>query len=145
MKKILSLLLGILSLCACANDNKQIIQMSQLPAPAQTIVATYAAEETVAVVVMEKDLFETEYEIRFANGNEWKFDQNGAVESLDNSVQALPMELIPSAIVAYVNRCFPNQGIREYSVDRRDYEITLMSGAELTFNKSFELIKTDLD
>ncbi|MCQ2310495.1 MAG: PepSY-like domain-containing protein [Paludibacteraceae bacterium] len=144
MKKILSLILTTISLSACA-DSKQIIQFSQLPQAAQTLVATYAADEPIAVIVMDKELLDTDYEVRFSNGNEWKFDKSGAIESLDNQLSPLPMELIPAAIVAYVNQYFPNQGIREYSVDRRDYEITLMSGLELTFNKSFQVIETDLD
>lgn len=144
MKKILSLLLTIVSLSACA-DSKQIIQFSQLPQAAQTLVTTYAADESIAVIVMEKELLDTDYEVRFSNGNEWKFDKNGAVENLDNHISPLPIELIPAAIVAYVNQHFAGQGIREYSVDRRDYEVTLTSGIELTFDKSFRLVKTDLD
>lgn len=144
MKKSVTVALCALSLTACARDNKQVIAVDQLPQAAQTIIANYAQNEPVAVVVMEKDLLETDYEVRFVNGNEWKFDENGAVESLDNQVDFLPIELIPAPIAAYVDQNFAGQGIREYSVDRNDYEVTLTSGIELTFNKAFRLIETDL-
>lgn len=145
MKKLFAMVLCTLSVIACAKDNKQVITIEQLPEAAQTIVATYAQNEPVAIVVMEKDLLETEYEVRFSNGNEWKFDGSGAVESLDNKVNALPLELIPTEIVTYVDQHFASQSIREYSVDRNDFEVKLTSGLELKFTKSFQLIQTDVD
>jgi len=145
MKKLLTVVLSTLSLMACAKDNKQLIKVDQLPQAAQTVLTTYASDESIALIVMEKDLIETEYEVRFTNGNEWKFDEKGAVESLENKVNPLPQGLIPSEIEAYVDQNFTGQSIREYSVDSNDFEVKLSSGIELKFNKAFQLIKAELD
>lgn len=145
MKHLTTLVLCTLSLFACARDNKQVITLEQLPQAAQQTIATYATDEPVVIIIQENDLFDTDYEVRFHNGNEWKFDEQGQIESLDNAMQPLPATMLPEPLVAYVNQHFAGQSIREYSVDRRDYEITLMSGIELKFDKSFRLLETDID
>lgn len=45
------------------------IQTKQLPKQAQTFIQTHFAHQRVALVTMERDWFDKNYEVTFANGD----------------------------------------------------------------------------
>lgn len=57
----------------------------------------------------------------------------------------VPAALVPEVIRTQVNQMYPNTIITKYSIDRRNQEVELINGIELTFDKVGRLLEADID
>ena len=136
MKKILIVAAALLLFAASARaDHDRPIQFNQLPALAQEFINTYFAEE--------RDFMEVRYEVMFTNSIKIEFYKDGQWKEIDCKYSVLPAGIVPEQIVTYVNSNF--QGVQIHSIDRdrRDIEVSLTNGLELTFDLSYNLIDMD--
>lgn len=143
MKKEILMALCALSLSACA-DNKQVITFDQLPTSAQTILTQYVDVKTILIVTKEDFGPFADYEVLTNDRSEWDFDSNGTLESV-KIYTGVPSDLVPEVIRTQVNQMYPNTVITKYSIDKRDQEVELINGIELTFDKTGRLIEADID
>ena len=144
MKKSIYVILAAvcMSLSGCAKD--KIIPFEQLPAAAQQVVNEHFAVENVAYVTMDRELFSKEYEVRFNDGAELKFEGDGSLEKVDCKLQAVPDALIPAAVLEYVKTQFPQAFIVEWSKnDMWGWKAELNNKLDLKFNRNFEFIGID--
>lgn len=143
MKKEILIALCALSLSACAG-NKQVITFDQLPTLAQTILTQYVDVKTILIVTKEDFGPFADYEVLTNDRSEWDFDSNGTLESV-KIYTGVPEALVPEVIRTQVNQMYPNIVITKYSIDKRDQEVELINGIELTFDKTGRLIEADID
>ena len=58
-------------------DNSRPVTLEQLPQASQQFIKQHFPEAKVAFAKMEKDLFDTEYEVTLINGDQLEFNRDG--------------------------------------------------------------------
>lgn len=145
MKKlmILSAILMIFGITTACADNDKPITVTQLPAKAQQFIKTHFSKEKVAFAKLEREFLETRYEVVFTNSSKIEFWKDGEWKEIDCKYSTVPLAVIPAQIAQYVSQNYPDTQIVKIDRDKRDYEIKITNGLELTFDKQFNLIDID--
>lgn len=130
------------SLNACA-DNDQIITFEQLPAAAQQTVKANFNVETVSYVLLDRELFGNEYEVRLTDGSELKFKSDGVLKKVDCKFQAVPEALVPEIVRQQVKAQFPQAFIVEWGEEDGGWKAELNNKLELRFNRRYDFIGVD--
>lgn len=130
-----------MSLSACAHD--QLISFEQLPANAQAFVTTHFSAAEVSVVVMDKDLLDTDYEVRLQNGTKLEFEGNGDLKKVDCGYQRVPDAILPEPVKQCVAAKFPNSYVTEWKLDDWHWKAELNNGLELVFSRTYEFVGID--
>lgn len=124
-------------------DNEKPINVSQLPATAQQLIKKNFSNHRVALAKVESGIIEKSYDVIFTNGDKLEFDRNGKWTEVSCKTSAVPAALVPSAIASYMRSNYPGQRIIKIERDRKEYEVELASGVEITFNTKFQVIDID--
>ena len=172
MKKfsyIIALALGM-SLFACTgNNNNQQMQPQQVPAPtvqqqtAQTPPANAQAQPaataqavpeainafikqhfpnaTITGVEPDNDHGGMEYDVYLNDGTEVDFDANNQWEKVES--RAVPAYFIPKAIATYVSSNYQNMAITKIKKEYNTYEVELVNGMDLVFDRSGRFMGMD--
>ncbi|GGH16123.1 hypothetical protein FAZ19_06060 [Sphingobacterium alkalisoli] len=123
---------------------EKIIQLAQLPQPAQLFIKTYYSKTAVSYVTLESEfLSEKEYKVVLANGVKIEFDGKGSWTEIDAKLNAVPPNIVPVSIHAHIKKSFPNNNIVQISKSIRKYEIELTNGLDLEYNKKGEFVRID--
>lgn len=143
MKKIFILIFGlVVSLPAFAGNNKPI-NPENLPAKAKKFIAEYFTDANISLATVDRELFDTTYEVFFTNGNKVEFDKNGRWKEIDCKYSRIPNNALPTEISRYISANFPDRYAKEIDRDKRTYEVKLNNGLELKFDLKFRLIGYD--
>lgn len=144
LRKVILTVMGVLVIgtTACA-DNDKPIEISQLPATAQSVLKSNFADKKVAMAKMDTGIFEKSYDVVFTDGEKIEFDRNGNWTDISCKLSSVPAALVPEAINTYAKSNYPDARILKIEKDRGEYEIKLSNGLEITFNKSFQVIDID--
>ena len=130
-----------ISLTACAHD--QIVPFEQVPQAGKDIVAKYFDVAQVSYVKLDKELFDSEYEVKFNDGRSVEFNKAGELIKVDCKYSEVPASLVPEPVRNYVKANFPNAFITEWGRDDWGYKAELNNGLDLKFNRSYELLGID--
>lgn len=143
MKKNLFAVLATLciSLTACAHD--QIVPFEQVPQAGKDIVAKYFDVSQVAYVKLDKEMFDSEYEVKFNDGRSVEFNNAGELLKVDCKYTEVPADLVPEQVRNYVKANFPNAIITEWGRDDWGYKAELNNGLDIKFNRSYEFLRVD--
>ena len=143
MKKNLfvALLALTCSFTACADE--QLITYDQVPEPAKAIVAAHFDATQVAYVMLDKGLFDDEYEVRFNDGRTIEFNKAGELLKVDCKLAEVPSALVPAPVLAYIKAQFPSAFITEWGKDDRGWKAELNNGLDLKFNSKLEFVRID--
>ena len=131
----MTIIAGLVALSgtACA-DNDRAITVDRLPEQAQEFIAGHFAGEKIAYVKQERDFFEV---------NLVEFDRRGRWTEMECRYDVLDAGLVPEQIRMQVAENWPGNQFRKISRDRKEYEVKLTSGLELTFDRFFNLMDID--
>lgn len=144
MKKLILLFACLFTLHTVVQaDNDKPIQVSQLPQQAQQFMKLHFASSQVAMSKVETDLFYKTYDVIFTDGNKLEFDKKGTWTEVNCKYSAVPLNVIPTAILKYVTANYPKAKVTVLERDTKDYEVKLSTGLELTFDHRFNLIDID--
>ncbi|HIX27475.1 MAG TPA: PepSY-like domain-containing protein [Candidatus Barnesiella excrementigallinarum] len=145
MKKlmILSAILMVFGITTACADNDKPIAVTQLPQKAQQFIKTHFSKEKVAFAKLERDFLETTYEVVFTNSTKLEFQKDGNWKEVDCKYSTVPTGIVPAQIAQYVTQNYPDTKIVKIDRDKRDYEVKLTNGLELTFDLKFNLIDID--
>lgn len=145
MKSILKPLAIVVMLVAANSVQAQekLVQFVNLPKVAQSFVDTYYSAKEVSYVLFEKDFLEKSYEVVFKDGIKVEFDGKGNWKEVDAKLNAVPSNLVPKAIKAYIAKSFPNNQIVQISKSPKKYEVELTNGLDLEFTKSGQFVRID--
>jgi len=127
-------------LAANAQDKK--ITAAQLPAAAQSFIKQHFKGETVTSAVLDKEMFDNDYETVLSNGVKINFDAKGNWDSID-SRNALPASVLPKAISTYVAANFKGQNVLQIDKKIAGYDIELSNGTELEFDANGKFLRID--
>ena len=107
-----------------------------LPKAAQAFLSNYYASVSVSRVERDVEDGSPVYEVYMANGHEVTFGLDGnwlTVDAPDRT--AIPAGIVPEAIASYLNANFSGVGVNEIDRTSYGYEVDLLNGLDLKFNK----------
>ena len=128
-------------LTACADGRP--ITFEQLPDNAQTIIIQNFVRENILFVAIDSEIFSTEYEVKFNDGKELKFNGSGELIKVDCKYEPVPETLVPAEVLTQVRSSYPNAFIKEWKLDDGRWKAELNNGLELIFNKRYQLVGID--
>ena len=145
MKKLLILAAAVFALgtSTVSADNDRPISVSELPEKAQQFIRQHFPYDKVSFAKMERELFDTTYEVIFTSSSKVEFLKNGDWKEVDCTYSTVPAAIIPQQIAQYVSQYYPDTSVVQIDRDKRDYEVKLTNGLELTFDLKFNLIDID--
>ena len=144
MKKLMTIIAGLVALSGTAcSDNDRAITVVRLPEQAQEFIAGHFAGEKIAYVKQEMDFFVVKYGVMFVRGALVEFDRRGRWTEMECRYDVLDAGLVPEQIRMQVADNWPGNQFRKISRDRKEYEVKLTSGLELTFDRFFNLMDID--
>lgn len=124
-------------------DHDRPIPFNEMPAVSKDFISRYFPEETPALVKMERDFPELSYEVIFTGGIKLEFDRRGEWTKVSCRYSAMPEGIVPAPMEAKARDLYPGAAIVEAERDRRELEIKLNNGMELTFSTDGRLINID--
>ena len=124
-------------------DNDRAVSFDRLPEKARDFITANFPGEKLAYAKQERDFLEVHYEVVMVNGTKMEFDRRGEWTSIECRYGTISKNLIPEPIRNYVEDAYKGAEYREISRDRREYEVKITYGLELTFDRYFNLMGID--
>lgn len=143
MKKLFLMIWMAVTFALTACVDGRPIPFEQLPVNAQTIINQNFVRENILFVALDSEIFSTEYEVKFNDGKELKFNGSGELIKVDCKYEPVPEVLIPVEVLNQVKASYPNAFIKEWKLDDGRWKAELNNGLELIFNKRYQLVGID--
>ena len=148
MKRIMRILMiaicCMMSFNIVANaGNDKPINVNELPATAQTLLSKHFKGQKVMLATIESGVVSRSYDVVLRNGTKLEFDKKGNLTEIDCKQSIVPSQLIPQPIKNYLKENYRGEAVRKIEWNKKDYEVELTNGIDLTFNKHFQLIDID--
>ncbi len=142
-KNIMLVILFLMGIGSAKADKDIAITPDRLPKQAQLFIKTHFPNEQISLAKKERDLFEVRYEVDLGNSTKLEFLSNGDWEDVDCRYKEVPATILPEFLQRVLDTRYPEAKVVEISRDRRDYEVKLSNGLELTFTPDGQLIDID--
>lgn len=145
MKRIMRILMiaicCMMSFNIVANaGNDKPINVNELPAKAQTLLSKHFKGQKVMLATIESGVVNRSYDVVLRNGTKLEFDKKGNLTEIDCKQGIVPSQLIPQPIKNYLKENYRGEAVRKIELNKKEYEVELTNGIDLTFNKHFQLI-----
>lgn len=123
--------------------NDKPINVNELPAKAQTLLSKHFKGQKVMLATIESGVVSRSYDVVLRNGTKLEFDKKGNLTEIDCKQGIVPSQLIPQPIKNYLKENYRGEAVRKIELNKKEYEVKLTNGIDLTFNKHFQLIDID--
>ena len=123
--------------------NDKPINVNELPAKAQTLLSKHFKGQKVMLATIESGVVSRSYYVVLRNGTKLEFDKKGNLTEIDCKQGIVPSQLIPQPIKNYLKKNYRGEAVRKIELNKKEYEVELTNGIDLTFNKHFQLIDID--
>ena len=123
--------------------NDKPISVNTLPIKAQILLTNYFGNQKVALATIESGVVNKSYDVVLQNGTKLEFNKKGELTEIDCKQGVVPVNLIPLSIKNYLQNNYPGQSVKKLEIKKKEYEVELFNGIDLTFNKHFQLIDID--
>lgn len=123
--------------------NDKPINVNELPAKAQTLLTKHFNGQKVMLATIESGVVSRSYDVVLRNGTKLEFDKKGNLTEIDCKQSIVPSLLIPQPIKNYLKENYRGEAVRKIEWNKKEYEVELTNGIDLTFNKHFQLIDID--
>ena len=143
MKRFIVICAMVLGVVSMASADERPIEVSKLPKAAQAFITNHFEGVPVLYANVDRDLLDTDYEVRLEDGTKIDFNGSGEWTDISNKKTGIPLKIIPDKLVDYVKKQYPEVHFLSIERDSRDYEIKLSNGVELTFTLDGKLIGFD--
>ena len=130
------------NILASAGNDKPI-SVNTLPIKAQILLTNYFGNQKVALATIESSVVNKSYDVVLQNGTKLEFNKKGELTEIDCKQGVVPVNLIPLSIKNYLQNNYPGQSVKKLEIKKKEYEVELFNGMDLTFNKHFQLIDID--
>lgn len=130
------------NILASASNDKPI-SVNTLPTKAQILLTNYFGNQKVALATIESGVVNKSYDVVLQNGTKLEFNKKGELTEIDCKQGVVPVNLIPLSIKNYLQNNYPWQSVKKLEIKKKEYEVELSNGIDLTFNKHFQLIDID--
>ena len=120
---------------------------NNLPGTAQDFINQYFSELSVLEVDESSNWQiwqDDKYEVKFSNGIELDFDENGNLIEIDSqNKEAIPISALPSSISSYLQVNHANAQVIGWERQDKKQEVELTDGTELEFDSQGSFRKVD--
>ena len=123
--------------------NDKPINVNELPAKAQTLLSKHFKGQKVMLATIESGVVSRSYDVVLRNGTKLEFDKKGNLTEIDCKQGIVPSQLITQPIKNYLKANYRGEAVRKIELNKKEYEVELANGIDLTFNKHFQLIDID--
>ena len=123
--------------------NDKPINVKELHAKAQTLLSKHFKGQKVMLATIESGVVSRSYDVVLRNGTKLEFDKKGNLTEIDCKQGIVPSHLIPQPIKNYLKENYRGETVRKIEWNKKEYEVELTNGIDLTFNKHFQLIDID--
>lgn len=123
--------------------NDKPINVNELPTKAQTLLSKHFKGQKVMLATIESGVVSRSYDVVLRNGTKLEFDKKGNLTEIDCKQGIVPSQLIPQPIKNYLKENYRGEAVRKIELNKKEYEVELTNGIDLTFNKHFQLIDID--
>lgn len=123
--------------------NDKPINVNELPAKAQTLLSKHFKGQKVMLATIESGVVSRSYDVVLRNGTKLEFDRKGNLTEIDSKQGIVPSQLIPQPIKNYLKKNYKGAAVRKIEWNKKEYEVELTNGIDLTFNRHFQLIDID--
>ncbi len=111
----------------------------QLPDKATAFLNEHFPGEEILEIEKEAG----KYEVKIQNGKEVAFDRAGVWIKVDCKDEAVPVAVIPAAIVNYLDSNYAGLFVKEIEVFTGKYEVDLSNGYDLLFNMNGDFLRRE--
>lgn len=144
MKKIVLILVSLFVCHAVVQaDNDKPIELNKLPKVAQEFIQNNFNDSKVAYAKVETDWWTKTYKVVFTNGESAEFDGKGQWTEMELRNRAVPGSLVPLKVKLYVRQNHPGEMIVRIEHNKKECEVKLANGLELSFNAAGTLKEID--
>lgn len=145
MKKfILAAALLVAGITASQAENRERpVTLDKLPAAAQRFLNTHFSDLTLAYAVEDPKFVGSEYEVTYTDRTEVEFNTEGEWSSVERKYTAIPASVVPARIADYLAKNHPDQKVCKIERDRYTWEVKLLNGLEIEFDRDFQVIDID--
>ena len=143
MKRFIVIIAALFGVTFAASADERPIEVSQLPKTAQEFMAKHFNNTPLLYATVDREILDTDYEVRLEDGTKIEFNGAGEWRDVSNKRAGIPRDIIPTKILHYVDKQYPQSAVLSIERDTRDYEINLSNGLELTFTLDGKLIGID--
>ena len=113
------------------------------PAEARQFITSYFGDTRVSYAKVDSEWWDTTYEVVFVDGRKVEFEKDGAWKEVSCKYSQVPDVIVPPRIREYVTASHPGQKMVKIERSRREYEVKLDNGLDLTFDRNYNLIDID--
>ena len=143
MKKIIILLMLVVTSFTTFAKDRILSQVSELPETSRTFIDKYYKAKEISHIKTEGYLLWKEYEIIFMDGAEVEFNDKGEWKSISSKIDTIPSEIIPEKIREYMNKNYSGKKINKIERYGSGYELKINKGLELKFDKEGNFKRLD--
>ena len=122
---------------ATAGSNKSV-WIDQLPEKARVLIDTHFSGIKISYAKMDKELFDTSYEVVFTNGTKIEFNRKGNWIDIECR-NGIPEEIIPVEIMKFIHEHHPGLKVIKVEHDRSGYEVKLINSIEMKFDRRLRM------
>jgi len=119
------------------------IDAEKLPQPVKEFVAKYFPGDKIAFAKVDRGILDSEYDVLLSSGAKMELYGSGEWKEVECKYSAVPDAIVPPQILKTVAERYPDTRILQIDRDRKDYEVKLSNGLELTFDMQFRLVDID--
>ena len=139
MKRMILVCLCFIGMQATATAGlDRAISVDQLPQKAKELISTYFSDLKISYAIVDKEIFDTNYEVVFTNGSKIEFNRKGNWTDIECR-NGISEKIIPIRIWEYIQEYHPDQKVIEIDYDRDGYDVKLDNRLEMKFDKRFRM------
>ena len=144
MKKFfLTAAISVMALGSACADIDRPIEVSDLPAKAQSFLKQYYPSVEISLAIEDKEFLFDEYEVVLVNGIKIDFNSSGEWIEVDCKYDSVPSVVVPLQIQQDVAKRCPDAKIIKIKRLRKGYEVSLSNRLELTYDSKFKVVEID--
>lgn len=143
MKRFITVFAIFAALAFSAKADERPIDVGQLPKASINFLNDHFANVEVLYATVERELLDTDYEVRLTDGTTLDFDGRGNWTEISNKRSGVASTILPSAVGEYTSAQYPGEKFIKVERNRHGYEVKLTNGLELHFTNDGKMIGYD--
>ena len=143
MKRIIATVALLVSVAFVVKADERPIEVNSMPKAAVEFINSHFAQVPVLLATVDRELMDTDYEVRFEDGTSIDFDGKGRWVEVSNKRVGVPASVIPKSIATYLAEKYPTAKCLSIERNHHSYEVNLTNGLELIFSLEGKLIGFD--
>ena len=143
MKRFITVFAIFAALAFSAKADERPIDVGQLPKASINFLNDHFANVEVLYATVEREMLDTDYEVRLTDGTTLDFDGRGNWTEISNKRSGVASTILPSAVGEYTSAQYPGEKFIKVERNRHGYEVKLTNGLELHFTNDGKMIGYD--